>query len=391
MRITRNIIALSMRGFFGEALHGPILVDNNVFIANSGIATSEATGIVFAHNLFANNGAIQTNGNGIVCTYYAPGTMNGYMLNTNVQHFFLLNNLLRGTTLPNDVVNASLQRTHDMEGNATASIENFSYTAGPHEVSVSFDFNPTGATGLSQITQARVGVIPNANEGIPCNVDSDFFGHPIVDGSAMAGPFQNLTAGHHSLTLWTADSNRFAGSHDATLSLLTVNGVNVTLPSAATDTCEITVGDTTRVLIRATPTDAHAMVRGQFGQMVLAPGRNKFTITVVAEDDVTKRTYPLVVNVPEPEPEPDDIVSGITDQLQVPATLYPNPFSGEAHLAGAEGCTLQVLAANGEVVHTQHLASTEELIRLRRLPAGMYFFVLEKGGKTKTIKATKGE
>jgi hypothetical protein len=50
---------------------------------------------------------------------------------------------------------------------------------------------------------------------------------------------------------------------------------------------------------------------------------------------------------------------------------------------------LQVITVNGVVVHTQKVVSPDETIHLEWLPAGMYFFRVEKDGKAKTIKAVK--
>jgi hypothetical protein len=73
----------------------------------------------------------------------------------------------------------------------------------------------------------------------------------------------------------------------------------------------------------------------------------------------------------------------------VDVTLYPNPFAGSLHLTGAEGCTLRVVSVSGATVHTQKITSPDETVHLEGLPAGMYFFRLEKDGKTKTVKGVK--
>jgi hypothetical protein len=69
--------------------------------------------------------------------------------------------------------------------------------------------------------------------------------------------------------------------------------------------------------------------------------------------------------------------------------VYPNPFAGTLHLTGAEGCVLQVITVNGAVVHTQKVTHPDEIISLENLPAGLYFFRLEKDGKAKTVKVVK--
>jgi hypothetical protein len=59
------------------------------------------------------------------------------------------------------------------------------------------------------------------------------------------------------------------------------------------------------------------------------------------------------------------------------------------HLTGAEGSVLQVITLNGVTVHTQKVENPDETIHLEKLPAGMYFFRIEKDGKAKTIKAVR--
>jgi hypothetical protein len=57
--------------------------------------------------------------------------------------------------------------------------------------------------------------------------------------------------------------------------------------------------------------------------------------------------------------------------------------------AAFQGCTLQVINAVGAVVYTQNITGHDETIHLHHLPAGAYFFRLEKDGRVKTIKAVK--
>ncbi|MDR3094531.1 MAG: leucine-rich repeat domain-containing protein [Bacteroidales bacterium] len=81
--------------------------------------------------------------------------------------------------------------------------------------------------------------------------------------------------------------------------------------------------------------------------------------------------------------------SGYKDRLQEEILIYPNPFFDEVHLKGSTGCTLKVLNVAGVSVHSQQITNTDEIIRLDKLPAGMYFFRFEKNGKAKTLKVGK--
>jgi len=70
-------------------------------------------------------------------------------------------------------------------------------------------------------------------------------------------------------------------------------------------------------------------------------------------------------------------------------SVYPNPFTDEIRLIGAEGSTLQVISISGAVVHTQKITSSDETIWLEHLTSGMFFFRIIKSGKIETVKTIK--
>ncbi|MFG1811319.1 discoidin domain-containing protein [Streptomyces sp. NPDC049040] len=198
VRITGNIVMNSPWGYYAEAVFGPILVDDNVFIGNSDIRTLDATGIVFANNLFVDNGSIHNDGSGRDAYYFQPGTMNETTALTSPEKFFWYNNLVQGSTLPD----SATDKTQVKEGNFTNVISNVHYTATTSQLSLNFDLNASGISGLTPVTQSRVGVIPHANQSIAADVDTDFFGSPINSGNVMAGPFAAAHNGANSFTLW---------------------------------------------------------------------------------------------------------------------------------------------------------------------------------------------
>ncbi|HOG06092.1 MAG TPA: T9SS type A sorting domain-containing protein, partial [Paludibacter sp.] len=69
--------------------------------------------------------------------------------------------------------------------------------------------------------------------------------------------------------------------------------------------------------------------------------------------------------------------------------LYPNPFDQEVVIAHAENCWLQVFNLEGVQVFTRQLTQTREAVRFDELPSGIYFFRLEKDGRTASFKAIK--
>ena len=88
-----------------------------------------------------------------------------------------------------------------------------------------------------------------------------------------------------------------------------------------------------------------------------------------------------------------ETVTGTEDVFAPDLKIYPNPFTGEVRIIGAvetwRAASLQITNAAGVPVHAQMLANPDEIIRLEHLPAGVYFFRLEKDGKAKTIKVVK--
>jgi hypothetical protein len=99
---------------------------------------------------------------------------------------------------------------------------------------------------------------------------------------------------------------------------------------------------------------------------------------------VNDHTQTIAVEIPTSAP-------AMSESESKTFRLYPNPFAGSLHLTGAEGCTLRVFTSGGAVVHVQKPTGADETVHLERLPAGLYFFRLEKDGKVKTLKAVKIE
>jgi hypothetical protein len=91
---------------------------------------------------------------------------------------------------------------------------------------------------------------------------------------------------------------------------------------------------------------------------------------------------------------PGDGITGVPELDAPDLKVYPNPFTDVLHLTGISAETwraasLQVINAAGVVVHTQKIVNPDETIRLEHLPAGVYFFRIEKDGKAKTVKVIK--
>ncbi|MDR1294186.1 MAG: discoidin domain-containing protein, partial [Bifidobacteriaceae bacterium] len=202
VRVTGNIVYNAPWGYYAEAVHGPILVDNNVFINDSNLRVLDGTGIVYANNLFLDSGNLLLEGWGRDSYWFDPHTMNEHNATQNVQKFWWLNNLVQGMTLPNDSSQGSNSRTNVKEGNAVGAMSDISVTSTTTAMTLNFTLDTESITGLTPVTQARVGAIPRVGEEIPANVTEDYFGNPIGETDLMAGPFATAVDGTNSFALW---------------------------------------------------------------------------------------------------------------------------------------------------------------------------------------------
>ena len=101
-------------------------------------------------------------------------------------------------------------------------------------------------------------------------------------------------------------------------------------------------------------------------------------------------------------PYDQDNITGV-DEIKTPELkIYPNPFFSEVRIMIADGvetpsargkqwraASLQIINATGMIVHTRRIVNPDETIHLEHLPAGMYFFRIEKDGQMKTVKVAK--
>jgi len=83
--------------------------------------------------------------------------------------------------------------------------------------------------------------------------------------------------------------------------------------------------------------------------------------------------------------------TGMEDVRNSGIQLYPNPFVDVTYLNGMEGYKLTIFSENGVTINMQKIEKPNETLNLGHLPAGIYFFYLEKDGLAKTIKVVRME
>jgi len=88
-------------------------------------------------------------------------------------------------------------------------------------------------------------------------------------------------------------------------------------------------------------------------------------------------------------------VTGNSEIFAPNLKIYPNPFTDLVRITGADAVetrhatSLRITNAAGMVVHTQTITGDDEIIRLEHLPDGVYFFTIESGNQSKTMKVVK--
>jgi len=172
-------------------------------------------------------------------------------------------------------------------------------------------------------------------------------------------------------------------SNDATLKNLIVSRGTLQ-PNFSSNIKKYTVlvdNSVTHITVTGTANSSKAKVTGNVANLALNIGNNEVVIIVTSEDGTTIETYTVEII--------RTTATGVESDFVPDLNIYPNPFNGVVRLAGAEGCVLQVITVSGVVVHTQMITNSDETIRLEYLPAGIYFFFVEKDGKAKAVKIMK--
>lgn len=196
IRVTQNVLVNNVWGYYAEAVVGPILVDNNIFIENERFRSLDGAGVTFANNLFYNT-SMSYDGSGRNCMVFEPHTMNDREVYSKPQYFKWYNNISIGKAIVNPKGEYSV-----MEGNCSNAGNNFTYSASTDSVKISFNLTeePTGSQVM--VNPALIGIIEPAGEGIRDIVNKDYFGKAYDEQAMPAGPFADIAQGQNSYTVW---------------------------------------------------------------------------------------------------------------------------------------------------------------------------------------------
>jgi hypothetical protein len=200
-----------------EVNHGPILVDNNVFLGGGILQQSE--GGVFVHNLFQDCPIQFRTHDDRQTPYYKPHTMEvAGTKSVDARDDKWLNNVFLGKgldTMPeapgyaadfNVFLGAARKGRYDQHSVVDAADPRFSRrdsTAGT-EITLTVPAALLQA-GCPQITRDLVGRVPLVGQGIefhdgkPITIDTDMFGNLRQPGGQVPGPFSSLKPGPNTI------------------------------------------------------------------------------------------------------------------------------------------------------------------------------------------------
>ncbi|MCC5931518.1 MAG: right-handed parallel beta-helix repeat-containing protein [Cyclobacteriaceae bacterium] len=221
-RVTGNVITdYQSEGFKLEVGHGPIIIDNNLFL-NSEIVQWGDAGL-FMHNLFYYCTFTFKNDERIV-PYYEPHSTKeagrGMTLNNYDQYhnnIFIGNGLdgmsgkQIGTRFNHNVFLEGAQKNKDQdhESIVDAIQTEFDFQKGSHPQTIGFKVgDKLFAQVYPLITSEYIGVLPvpkmsmKKSDGSTLDIITDYLGNPIEKDSVMPGPFQNIRSDRNLFEVW---------------------------------------------------------------------------------------------------------------------------------------------------------------------------------------------
>jgi hypothetical protein len=194
LRISKNLFV--DQKWMSEALHGPLLFDNNIMV-NTALHSLPSKGIIFVHNLII-NAKVEISKDEYNALYYKPHTMsNGTEALVSPSYYRVFNNIFTSKDT------SDFPKTNSIESNNYYNAgSEITYTATDTSFTLNFNINNEPFANNPFITDAFIGPIPPSNQGIAVSVDKDYFGYNINASSPIAGPFSKLAIGSNQLVLW---------------------------------------------------------------------------------------------------------------------------------------------------------------------------------------------
>ena len=83
------------------------------------------------------------------------------------------------------------------------------------------------------------------------------------------------------------------------------------------------------------------------------------------------------------------VATGVENSFAASIKISPNPFTDTLNITGAENSVLQITNTAGSKVFKQKISGNNEVIHVKKLSPGVYFFHFEKDKQIKQIKIVK--
>lgn len=231
-RISKNVFVENSTGIWTEMGHGPLLIDNNVFI-KSKMKHNDSAGTVIVHNLFVDQGSTPSFSkwqirntavyeNGTATPKNDPANPGNFLIPpVNIAYHKYYNNIFikNGMSIPSEETyrfsntsdyNAFLDGAtkasgYDANSQQSSYVTGYSYTSNASGVTLSFSMNATPFNvSAPMITKTYIGGDTTTGQQIATDVNKDFFGNTYT--TALPGPFKNLQQGSNTFTLFTIPS-----------------------------------------------------------------------------------------------------------------------------------------------------------------------------------------
>ena len=84
-----------------------------------------------------------------------------------------------------------------------------------------------------------------------------------------------------------------------------------------------------------------------------------------------------------------ETASEVENSFATNIRISPNPFTNALNITGAENSVLQVMDIAGATVYKQTISGNNEVIHLKKISSGVYFFQIEKDKQVKQVKIVK--
>jgi len=223
VQVTGNVIYdCDARPLKLEVNHGPVIVDNNIFVGSEIVCWGDGT--IFAHNLFYGT-VVRYKKDGRMVPWYEPHSTveagRGRIVHHDdrwINNVFIAGGGLKTAPVdrPGYVIDhnvyldgASKHSKLDVSSIVEKARSDIRFNAETNDVTLSFNLSQAVFDSTyPQITAQRIGKLSVSKmtietpDGKPLDIATDYYGRPVNASCVLPGPFQGIAAGKNTFRLW---------------------------------------------------------------------------------------------------------------------------------------------------------------------------------------------